>query len=470
MAGICDKLVKNRNRYGFEKDLREKEKDHQMLYITNGYVTDPKTQFEGYRDILVRGDKIAVMAERGTPLPDMLRRAGLPENMAEERIERIDAAGKIVAPGLVDVHVHFRDPGFTYKEDIVSGAAAAAKGGFTSVVLMANTKPPVDNRETLSYILEKGRKTGIHVYTCANVTMGMKGQAPVDMETLSRAGAVGFTDDGVPILDEKILREALRRAAKLHAPVSLHEENPAYITNNGINAGQASAYYGIGGSRREAEISMVERDIRLALEEEADLSIQHISTKEAVELVRQAKKKSRHIFAEATPHHFTLTEEAVIGHGTLAKMNPPLREEADRQAVIRGLQDDTIDMIATDHAPHSAEEKEKPLTEAPSGIIGLETALSLGIRELVGPGYLTMLKLIEKMSSAPAGLYRLDAGYLAEGGPADFVIFDKDAVWQVEKDKFASKAANSPFIGEKMPGVVAYTICGGKVVYRESGA
>ena len=447
-----------------------------MIYITNGYVTDPKTQFEGYRDILIQGGRIAAMAEQGTPLSELIDRAGLSKDTGKddagaalERLEQIDAAGQIVAPGLVDVHVHFRDPGFTYKEDIISGAAAAAKGGFTSVVLMANTKPSVDNLETLSYILEKGGKTGIHVYTCANVTMGMKGQEPVDMETLSRAGAVGFTDDGIPILNEEILREALRRAAKLHKPVSLHEEDPAYIKNNGIHAGKAAAHYGIGGSPREAEISMVERDIRLALVEEADLSIQHISTKEAVELVRQAKKKSGHIFAEATPHHFTLTEEAAIAHGTLAKMNPPLREEADRLAIIRGLQDDTIDMIATDHAPHSAEEKEKSVTEAPSGIIGLETALSLGIRELVGPGHLTMMKLLEKMSLAPAGLYRLDAGYLAEGGPADLVIFDKDAVWQVEKDKFASKASNSPFIGEKMPGVVTCTICGGKVVYRGMG-
>ena len=331
---------------------------------------------------------------------------------------------------------------------------------------MANTKPSVDNPETLSYVLEKGKTTGIHIHTCANVTVGMKGRELVDMEGLSRSGAAGFTDDGIPILSEAVLREALQRAAKLHKPVSLHEEDPAYITNNGIHAGKAAEHFGIGGSKREAEIRMVERDIRIALEEGADLSVQHISTKEAVELVRQAKKKSAHIWAEAAPHHFTLTEEAAVAHGTLAKMNPPLREEADRMAVIKGLQDGTIDMIATDHAPHSAEEKAKPLTEAPSGIIGLETALSLGIRELVMPDYLTVMELMEKMSLAPARLYRLDAGYLAVGGPADLVIFDKDARWRVEKDGFASKAANSPFIGEEMPGVIHYTICGGKVAYR----
>lgn len=446
-----------------------------MIHITDGYVIDPKTQFQGYRDILIKDGEIAVMAEQGTPLAALLRRSGesdgsasgqRPEMPGREAVEHIDAAGQIIAPGLVDVHVHFRDPGFTYKEDIESGAAAAAKGGFTSVVLMANTKPPVDNEETLSYILEKGQKTGLHIYTCANVSVGMKGREIVDMEALSQAGAAGFTDDGVPILDETLLREALRRAAKLHKPVSLHEEDPSRIMNNGIHAGKAAAYYGIGGSPREAEIRMVERDIRIALEEEADLSIQHISTKEAVELVRQAKKKSAHIRAEATPHHFTLTEEAAIAHGTLAKMNPPLREEADRMAIIRGLQDGTIDMIATDHAPHSAEEKAKPLTEAPSGIIGLETALSLGIRELVEPGYLTLMELLGKMSCAPAALYGLDAGYLAENGPADLVIFDKDAAWKVKKDGFASKAANSPFIGEEMPGVVQYTICGGKIKYH----
>lgn len=441
-----------------------------MLLLKNGYMLDHASGTEGYRDILIdgRSGKIARIAPQGTSAGEMLqtfRNAGYGEACwgggSDEPVEEINLNGQFVVPGLVDVHAHFRDPGFTYKEDIHTGAHSAARGGFTSVVLMANTKPAVDHPETLAYVLEKGRETGIHVYTCANVTMGLQGKELTDMEGLSSLGAAGFTDDGIPLMDETLLREALRRAAKCGKPISLHEENPALITNNGINAGKAAAHYHLGGSPREAEISMVERDLRIALEEETDLSIQHISTKEAVELVRQAKKKSGHIYAEATPHHFTLTEEAVISHGTLAKMNPPLREEADRIAIIEGLQDGTIDMIATDHAPHSAQEKAKPITEAPSGIIGLETALSLGIRELVNKGYLSMMELIGKMSLAPAKLYHLDAGYLKEGGPADLTVFDPRGEWTVEN--FASRAANSPFIGERLPGVVSYTICGGKL-------
>lgn len=426
-----------------------------MLYLKNGYMIDPASGAEGYRDILIDTEHgiISRIVPQGTPMDETL-------GIAKE----IDLHGQTVTPGLVDVHVHFRDPGFTHKEDIHTGAAAAAKGGFTSVVLMANTKPAVDNPETLAYVLDKGKETGIRIDTCANVTKGLQGKELTDMKRLSRLGAAGFTDDGIPLMDEALLRKALQTAAKCGKPVSLHEENPSLITNNGVNAGKAAAHYGIGGSPREAEISMVERDLRIALEEEADLSIQHISTKEAVELVRQAKKKSRHIYAEATPHHFTLTEEAAIQYGTMAKMNPPLREEADRLAIIEGLRDGTIDMIATDHAPHSAEEKAKPITEAPSGIIGLETALSLGLRELVNKGYLSLMELIGKMSLAPAKLYHLDAGYLAEGGPADLVVFDPKKEWVV-KD-FASKATNSPFVGETMPGVVSYTICGGKIVYR----
>lgn len=432
-----------------------------MLILKNGYMIDPASGIEGYRDILIDTDseKIVRIVPRGALAEEMA------STVSDSIGDVIDLTGQILAPGLVDVHVHFRDPGFTHKEDIHTGAAAAAKGGFTSVVLMANTKPAVDNAETLAYVRNKGKETGIHVYTCANVTMGLQGREMTDMEMLSAQGAAGFTDDGIPLMDERLLREALQRAAKCGKPVSLHEENPSLIKNNGVNAGKAAAYYGIGGSPREAEISMVERDLRIAVEEEADLSIQHISTKEAVELVRRAKKKSSHIYAEAAPHHFTLTEEAVIRLGTLAKMNPPLREEEDRLAIIKGLQDGTIDMIATDHAPHSAEEKAKPITEAPSGIVGLETALSLGIRELVDKGYLSMMELIRKMSLAPARLYHLEAGYLKEGGSADLVVFDPKREWVVQD--FASKSANSPFVGETMPGVVSYTICGGKIVYRE---
>ncbi len=448
--------------------------DGEAMLLKNGYLIDPRSGTEGYRDILIEEGKIAGIfpCERDVQgSKECAARAGQAggADMAENRSgmeEAIDLCGRIVAPGLVDVHVHFRDPGFTYKEDIYTGAKAAARGGFTSVVLMANTKPAVDNPETLRYVMDRGAETDIHVYTCANVTKGLGGRELTDMETLSAQGAVGFTDDGIPLTDEELLREALRRAGACRRPVSLHEENPALITNNGVNAGRASAYFGIGGSPREAEISMVERDLRIAVEEEADLSIQHISSREAVELVRQAKKKSAHIHAEATPHHFTLTEEAVIAHGTLAKMNPPLREEADRLAIIEGLKDGTIDMIATDHAPHSAEEKARPLTEAPSGIIGLETALSLGIRELVDKGYLTMMELLRRMSLAPARFYHLDAGYLAEGGPADLVIFDPQAAWRVEK--FASKASNSPFVGETLPGKVICTICGGRIVYERN--
>ena len=313
-------------------------------------------------------------------------------------MEVLDATGLVVAPGLVDVHVHFRDPGFTHKEDMFTGAAAAAKGGFTSVVLMANTKPCVDNEETLAYVISKGAETGIHVYTCANVTLGMKGRELVDMECLKEKGAVGFTDDGVPIMDPELVREAMKRAKELNVPISFHEEDPALITNNGVNRGKASEYYGIGGSPREAEITLVDRDLKLAMETGACVEIQHISSKEAVELVRRARAQGYgNIHAEATPHHFTLTEDAVIKYGTLAKMNPPLREEEDRQAILQGLADGTIDIIATDHAPHAKEEKDKPITEAPSGIIGLETALSLGLYELVAIGVIPLMQLLRLM-------------------------------------------------------------------------
>ena len=417
------------------------------MIIKNGLVIDPANGIEKKLNIIIKTGKIAELTDSCDFDDD----------------EVIDASGCVVAPGLVDVHVHFRDPGFTYKEDIYTGAKAALKGGFTSVVLMANTKPAVDNEETLKYVIEKGKETDLKVYTCATVTKNMAGAELTDMDSLLKNGAVGFTDDGIPIMDERLMESAMEKAAKLGVPISLHEEDPSLITNNGVNRGNASEYYKIGGSPREAEISLIERDLEIALKTGAILNIQHISTKEGVELVRQAKKRGSNIHAEATPHHFTLTEDAVIEYGTLAKMNPPLRKEEDRLAIIEGLKDGTIDIIATDHAPHSEEEKKKDITQAPSGIIGLETALALGITKLVNANELSLSDFVAKMTVNPSKMYSLEAGTLSVGAVADIVIFDKEATQKI--GNYESKSHNSPFTGWELNGVVKYTIVNGKVVY-----
>lgn len=419
-----------------------------MTGIRGGRIIDPVSGKDFIGDLILENGTIKAVGEQ------------LNLDGCEDIIE---AAGMAVAPGLVDVHVHFRDPGLTYKEDILTGAHAAAAGGFTTVVCMANTKPVIDNAETLQYVLNKGKETGIHVLSCACVTKGMQGKELVDMDALRAAGAAGFTDDGIPILDEEVLKAALIKAEELQVPVSLHEEDPKLITNNGINRGPVSEKLGIGGSPAEAEITMVERDCRLAEKTGSYVNIQHISTAGAVEAVRASKRRGSHVTAEAAPHHFTLTDEAVLTYGTLAKMNPPLRTEADRQAVIEGLKDGTIDMIATDHAPHSIDEKGKPLTEAPSGIVGLETSLALSITELVKPGCLTLMELMRKMSQNPAALYHLPYQGIAEGAPADLVIFAADEEWKPES--FCSKAVNTPFKGWNLTGRVHYTICDGKIVY-----
>jgi dihydroorotase len=426
------------------------------MLIKNGFVVDVANAINAKADVLVENGKIAKI---------FLENENDNEPLENFKGEVIDATGCIVAPGLVDVHVHFRDPGFTYKEDIETGAKAALKGGFTSVVLMANTKPAVDNEDTLKYVIEKGKTTNLKIYTCATVTKGMKGAELTDMDSLLKSGAVGFTDDGIPIMDETILEQAMKHTAALNVPISLHEENPALITNNGVNRGKASKHFGIGGSPREAEISLIERDLKLALKTGACLNIQHISTKEGVSLVRKAKKDrgGANIHAEATPHHFSLTEDACIKYGTLAKMNPPLREESDRRAIIEAIKDGTIDIIATDHAPHSKEEKEKPITEAPSGIIGLETALALGITNLTSKGEITIPRLMECMSLNPAKMYKLNAGTLSAGADADIVIFNPNETY-IPQD-YASKSTNSPFTGMELKGKVKYTIVKGKVVY-----
>ncbi len=422
-----------------------------MLLIKNGYVIDPQNNLEGKMDIIIENGKIKEIAS-------VIKQENNTCNI-------IDAAGYIVSSGLVDVHVHFRDPGFTYKEDIFSGAQAALRGGFTSVVLMANTKPAVDNEETLKYIMEKGRQTSLKVYTCAAVTKGLAGKELVDIKALRQSGAAGFTDDGIPIIDTALLDQAMRLVAECGVPISLHEENPALITNNGINRGKASAHFGIGGSPREAEYSLIARDLEIAMKTGVILNIQHISTKEGVALIREAKKRGKNIHAEATPHHFSLTEEAAITYGTLAKMNPPLREEEDRRAIIEGLRDGTIDIIATDHAPHSKEEKERPLTEAPSGIIGLETALPLALTNLVGKEGFSIADIITLMSCNPAKLYGLKAGTLSVGSAADIVIFDATQVRKA--GNYVSKSQNSPFTGMDLTGVVKYTIVNGEIVYQD---
>lgn len=424
-----------------------------MILIRTGRVIDPAKGMDDVMDIVIDGGKIKAMGH-------------YPDNGEYETV--IDASGLTVGPGLIDVHVHFRDPGLTYKEDIGTGAAAAKKGGFTTVVTMANTKPPVDSEETVRYVLEEGKKTGIHVLPAACVSVGMKGQELTDMDALKAAGAVGFTDDGIPLMDQKLVRQAMRKAKELDVPLSFHEEDPAFISENGIHAGEAAKALGIQGSPALAEDALVARDCMLALHTGASVNIQHISSVNSVRMVKLAKELGADVTAEVTPHHFTLTESAVLEHGAMAKMNPPLRTEKDRLGIIEGIKDGSIDMIATDHAPHSAEEKAvEPVWKAPSGIIGLETALALAVTNLVRPGHLTMVQLMEKMSLNPAKLYRFDKGSVAEGADADLVIFDENEKWAVTEDDIVSKSHNTPFIGAELYGRVKYTICGGRIVYED---
>ena len=436
-----------------------------MLLIKNIFLYDPASGVEKKTDILIEDGRFAKIEDNISP--EECPRTGRQDGK-DSPLQVIDGAGLCAAPGLIDTHAHFRDPGFLWKEDLHTGSLAAARGGYTSIILMANTNPPVDSVPVLEDILERGKKEKIHLYSCANVTVRMSGKETVDFDALAQAGAAGFTDDGVPIMQAEILEQALQAAVRLDLPVSLHEEDKTLISENGINGGGAAAQaLGLKGSPREAEITLIRRDLDLAVKAMAPLCIQHISTREGVDLVREARKKNPRIHAEATPHHFTLTEDAVIKKGTLAKVNPPLRTADDRAAIIEGLKDGTLDLIATDHAPHSDEEKAKSFTSAPSGMIGLETAFSLGLRELVQPGHLTMIQFLACLTCNPADFYHLPAGRVLEGAPADLVIFDPEASRTVQKP-FASRSSNSPFLGEVLPGVIRYTICGGEIVFEDN--
>lgn len=422
-----------------------------MILIKDGRVVDPASGVDEGLDVVLEDGRVKALGK-------------FPKTEDYQRV--IDAKGKIVAPGLVDIHVHFRDPGLTYKEDIATGAAAAAAGGYTTVVCMANTKPVVDSVEVLSELLGRMKQLPIHVLSAAAVTKGLQGKELTDMRALRAAGAAGFTDDGIPIMDSALLFEAMKLAKELDAPISLHEEDPALIAAAGINQGPVSKQLNFGGAPALAEESLVARDCMLALRSRARVDIQHISSGVSVDVVRAMKGLGAGVFAEVTPQHFSLTEQAALERGALAKVNPPLRGEADRYALIRGLKDGTIDFIATDHAPHSPEEKARDLAQAPSGMIGLETALALGVTNLVRKGHLTMLQLLEKMAVNPARFYGLDAGTLRAGAPADLVIFDEREKWTVEEDKFRSKSRNSPFTGMELYGKVYCTICGGNVAYE----
>ncbi|WP_036610121.1 dihydroorotase [Oribacterium sp. P6A1] len=424
-----------------------------MKLIKGGRVIDPANNIDRITDILIDDS-------------GRIQRVG--DYDAEDSCEDvIDAEGKVVAPGFVDVHVHFRDPGLTYKEDIETGARAAAAGGYTTVICMANTKPPVDSVEILTELTEREKQLPIHVLQTANVTLSMQGRELTDMDALHSAGAVGFTDDGVPIADEKLMVKALAKCKELDVPISLHEEDPSLMFSAGVNKGPVSEKLGLGGAPDEAEYVLAARDILLNRKTGAKLDIQHISSGVTVDVIRAAKKSGIKVYGEVTPQHLSATEDLVLTKGALAKVNPPLRTEEDRQALIRGLADGTIDMIATDHAPHSSEEKSKPVSEAPSGMIGLETALGLVITHTVRTGQLSLAQIIKALTINPAKLYKLNAGTLSEGAPADMVIFDPEEQWTVP-DHFVSKACNSPFIDMKLYGKVKATICGGNVVFRDN--
>lgn len=420
------------------------------MLIKNGYIIDPASGRAEFADLQISDGKILSIGQHLSVSPSE---------------EIIDASRLTIAPGLIDTHVHFRDPGFTYKEDIHTGASASAAGGFTSVICMANTSPVIDSVSVFSDLAAREQEEAIHIYQAAAVSHDLKGTELTDMKALAAAGACGFTDDGIPLKDAAFLLKAMELAAQLNLPISLHEEDPSLIETNGINHGTASDFLGIYGSPSIAEESLVARDCMLALKSGADVVIQHISSGTSVELVRTFKALGAKLHAEATPHHFTLTDEAVIKYGSLAKMNPPLRTEKDRLAIIQGLCDGTIDIIATDHAPHSEEEKSRPIPSAPSGIIGLETSLALGITSLVRPGHLTLSQLLEKMTVNPAQLYHLPSGKLKPGAPADLVLFDPDEKWI--PTEYHSRSSNSPFTGWELYGKVKRTICAGKTVFTD---
>lgn len=421
------------------------------MIIKGGRIIDPGSKRDEVLDIKIEDGKIVEIAK------------DIEASSGNEEI--IDARGKIVVPGLIDVHVHFRDPGQTHKEDLVTGSQAAIAGGFTSVVQMANTSPKIDSKEKIIEHYKRARDLPLKVFTVSALTRNFGDLELVDMEENFKRGALAFTDDGIPNRNSKLILEAMNRAKELGAIISFHEEDPELIEQNGINHSEVSDKLGIYGSPKIAETSFIARDVAMAIYTGAKISIQHISTGLGVDLVKFGKEMGANIYAEVTPHHIALNDSAVLEYGSLAKMNPPLRSEEDRLRIIEGLKEGTIEIIATDHAPHTAEEKSKEITKAPSGIIGLETSFSICYENLVLTKEISLMKLIELMSTNPARIYGLEGGEISKGKIADLAIIDLESEYKI--DKYKSKSSNTPFKDKTLRGEVLYTISEGKIVFKK---
>ena len=429
----------------------------QTLLIQGGHVIDPG-RINGIADVLIEQGKIAAVGAN-------LTAQGKGKNGS---VQIIDARHKLVLPGFVDLHVHFREPGFEYKETIKSGTAAAAAGGFTAVCCMPNTQPVNDSQAITEFILEKARIAGnARVYPVGAITKGSEGKELAEIGDLRRAGCVAISDDGQPVMNSLVMRRAMEYALAFDLPVIDHCEDLHLSEGGCMNEGVVSTQLGLQGVPAAAEDVMVSRNLSLAELTGARLHLAHLSTAGSVRLVREAKARGIRVTAEACPHHFTLTEEAVRGFNTLAKMNPPLRAWDDVQAIKEGLRDGTIDVIATDHAPHATQEKLQDFAAAPNGIVGLETALSLTL-VLVEQGVLTLESAVAKLTKAPARAFSLNAGTLASGVDADVVIVDPQETWEIDPSRFRSKSRNTPFAGWKVKGRVHATLLGGRIVY-ESG-
>ncbi len=425
-----------------------------MLLIYTAHIMDPYTGLDGLRDILIDDNGVITQVEKHIDWAS-----------AGPDVTLLDAKSRTVTPGFIDTHVHFRDPGQTHKEDIHTGMRAAAAGGYTTVVCMANTKPVCDSLETLEYAQQTAAQNPlIHVLQACAITKGLKGQELTDFAALKAAGAPGFTDDGIPLRDASLVMRAMEQAVKNDTLLSFHEEAPEFVDSPGVNFGSAAAAkFGVPGARPISEEVMIARDIALALRSGARVVFQHVSSALSVSLIRAGKELGAKIYAEVTPHHLALTEDAVLEHGTLARMNPPLRTEADRQALIAGLKDGTIDMIATDHAPHAAEEKAQDFAAAPSGITGLETAFSVCNTALVKTGRMTRMQLLTCMSKNPAQIYGLTGKSIEPGNHAELAILD----WDADKvyTKYQSKSSNTPFTGKPLRGAVHGIVMGQRAIH-----